>query len=98
MRCSTQPTASNPRRVAALQQQVLRRGGLKAEALHFVGQSTGGLDVRMLLTRGVRVSRGDAEERIARLTRSAISVATPHHGTPLANDFLTIRVRRCCRC
>lgn len=91
IRCSTQPTASIPRRVAALRQQVLRRGGLKADALHFVGHSTGGLDVRMLLTPGVRISRGDAEERIARLTRTAISIATPHHGTPLANDLLTIQ-------
>lgn len=91
VRCSTQPTASIPRRVAALREQVLRRGGLKAEALYFVGHSTGGLDVRMLLAPGVRISRGDAEERIARLTRSAISIATPHHGTPLANVFLTIQ-------
>jgi triacylglycerol lipase len=91
VRCSTQPTASIPRRVAALRQQVLRRGGLKADELHFVGHSTGGLDVRMLLTPGVKISRGVAEERIARLTRSAISVATPHHGTPLANVFLSLQ-------
>lgn len=91
VRCRTQPTASIPRRVAALKQQVLRHGGLRADELHFVGHSTGGLDVRMLLTPGVKISRGAAEERIARLTRSAISVATPHHGTPLANDLLTIQ-------
>jgi triacylglycerol lipase len=91
VRCTTQPTASITRRADALRRQVLRKGGLKARELHFVGHSTGGLDVRMLLTPGVKVARGDAEERIARLTRTAISVATPHHGTPLANHFLTVQ-------
>ena len=91
VRCKTQPTASIPRRVDELRRQVLARGGLKASELHFVGHSTGGLDMRMLLTPGVKISRGDSEERIARLTRSAISVATPHHGTPLANHFLSLQ-------
>jgi triacylglycerol lipase len=91
VRCRTQPTASIPRRVDALRRQVLRRSGLNAKELHFVGHSTGGLDVRMLLAPGVKISRGDSEERIGRLTKTAISVATPHHGTPLANDFLGIQ-------
>jgi hypothetical protein len=91
VRCATQPTASIPRRADALRRQVIRRGGLAAEELHFVGHSTGGLDVRMLLTPGVKISQGDAEERIGRRTRTAISVATPHHGTPLANHFVTVQ-------
>ncbi len=90
VRCMTQPTASIPRRADALRRQVLESGGLGARELHFVGHSTGGLDVRMLLTPGVSIARGDSEERIARLTRTAISVATPHHGTPLANHFITV--------
>ncbi len=45
----------------------------------------------MLLTPGVKIARGDSEERIAGLTKTAISVATPHHGTPLANHFATIQ-------
>ena len=94
--CATQPTASIPRRAEALRRQVLRSGGLKARELHFVGHSTGGLDVRMLLTPGVNISDGDAEARIARLTKTAICVATPHHGTPLANHFTPCRARPCC--
>jgi hypothetical protein len=86
----TQPTASIPRRADALRRQVLATGGLKARELHFIGHSTGGLDVRMLLSPGVRFARGDSEERIARLTRTVVSVATPHHGTPLANHFVTV--------
>jgi hypothetical protein len=91
VRCRTQPTASIPRRADELRRQVLRSGGLDADELCFVGHSTGGLDVRMLLTPGVRIARGDSEERIAERTRTAISVATPHYGTPLANHFLTVQ-------
>ena len=91
VRCMTLPTASIPRRADALRRQVLGSGGLKARELHFIGHSTGGLDVRMLLTPGVKIARGDSEERIARLTRTAISVSTPHHGTPLANHFLSVQ-------
>jgi triacylglycerol lipase len=90
VRCTTQPTGSIKQRADALRREVLRKGGLKAQELHFVGHSTGGLDVRMLLTPGAKLARGDTEERIARLTRTAISVATPHHGTPLANHFITV--------
>jgi triacylglycerol lipase len=90
VRCMTQPTASIRRRAEVLRSQVLRSGGLKARELHFVGHSTGGLDVRMLLTPGAKVARGDTAERIARLTRTAISVATPHYGTPIANHFITV--------
>ena len=91
VRCRTQPTASIPRRADDLRKQVLRSGGLEADELCFVGHSTGGLDVRMLLTPGVKIAAGDSEERIAQRARTAISVATPHHGTPLANHFLTLQ-------
>jgi hypothetical protein len=87
----TQPTASIPRRADVLRRQVVASGGLRARELHFVGHSTGGLDVRMLLTPGFKIARGNSEERIAGLSRTAVSVATPHHGTPLANHFATIQ-------
>jgi hypothetical protein len=91
VRCRTQPTASIPRRADILRREVVRAGGLRADELHFVGHSTGGLDVRMLLTPGLKLVDEDSEERIGALTRTAISVASPHHGTPLANHFLTVQ-------
>ena len=91
VRCETQPTASIVRRADRLRRQVIDHGGLRAQELHFVGHSTGGLDVRMLLTPGVAIARGNSAQRIAERTRTAISVATPHHGTPLANHFNTMQ-------
>jgi len=91
VRCETQPTASIPRRADALRRQVIASGGLRARELHFIGHSTGGLDMRMLLTPGTKIARGDTPERIAELTRTAISVNTPHHGTPLANHFISVQ-------
>ena len=89
--CDTQPTASIVRRADRLRRQVIDHGGLKAQELHFIGHSTGGLDVRMLLTPGVTIARGSSAERIAERARTAISVATPHHGTPLATHFNTVQ-------
>ena len=91
VRCMTQPTASIPRRVDALCRQVIESGGLRAGELHFVGHSTGGLDVRMLLTPGLKIARAGSAERIALLTRTATSICTPHHGTPLANHFVSVQ-------
>jgi len=91
VRCATQPTASIRRRAEALRRQVIRAGGLRAGELHFVGHSTGGLDVRLLLTPGLTSSGMPSDPRIAALTQTAISVATPHHGTPLANHFITVQ-------
>jgi triacylglycerol lipase len=98
VRCMTQPTASIPRRADALRRQVVASGGLRARELHFIGHSTGGLDVRMLLSPGVKIASGDSEERIARLTKTATSVTTPHHGTPLPITSSPFRDRRFCWC
>ena len=89
VRCPTQPTGSIPRRADRLRHHVVEHGGLKARELHFVGHSTGGLDLRLLLSPGVSISRDDSEEQIGRRTKTAVAVATPHFGTPLANFFLT---------
>lgn len=93
----TQPTGSLSTRADRLLEDVLAAGALDADAIHFVGHSTGGLDVRLLVTPGVRLRGGDAEERVASRTRSVITVATPHFGTPLANFFTTLPGRQILR-
>jgi hypothetical protein len=47
--------------------------------------------MRLLLTPGLRGAGGDASRAVAERTRTAVSVATPHHGTPLANHFSTLQ-------
>jgi hypothetical protein len=92
--CSTRPTASIPRRALWLLDDVTRTGGLEASSVHFVGHSTGGLDIRLLLTPGVQLSPDRREPTLAARTRSAITVATPHFGTPLAGFFTTVAGRQ----
>lgn len=92
--CQTWPTGSIRRRAERVLSTVLEEGGLDASELHFVGHSTGGLDVRLLLTPGVRLRTDDTEVRVAEHTRTAACVSTPHHGTPLTNFFLTAQGQR----
>ncbi len=94
IQCATQPTGSIRRRAERLLDHVLITGGPSADAIHFVGHSTGGLDVRLLLTPGVRLRDDDTEDLLGNVCRSAISVATPHYGTPLANFFTTMAGRQ----
>ena len=87
--CSTGPTSSIRRRAARLVAEVVDAGGLEASAIHFVGHSAGGLDVRMLLTPGVSLPSATHSEAVAARTKTAISLASPHWGTPVANFFAT---------
>ena len=81
--CRTWPTGSIRRRAERVLATVLEEGGLDASELHFVGHSTGGLDIRLLLTPGVRLRNDDTEALVADRTRTAACISTPHHGTPL---------------
>lgn len=92
--CETQPTGSIRHRAVRVLERVIETGGLEADKIAFVGHSTGGLDIRLLATPGVKLRPDDAEERLARLTRSVVTVATPHFGTPLANFFTTLPGRQ----
>jgi len=88
--CRTKPTASIRHRADRLVDEVCKNGGLEAEELHFVGHSTGGLDARLLCTPNVRLRTDTRIERdIVERTRSVVTVATPHFGTPLASFFMT---------
>lgn len=88
--CPTRPTASIRRRARDLLATVVEAGGLDADELHFIGHSTGGLDVRLLVTPGVDLDDSAAEMQLALRTATVTTVATPHHGTPLASFFTTL--------
>ncbi|MEO1334929.1 MAG: triacylglycerol lipase, partial [Myxococcota bacterium] len=88
--CRTQPTGSIRSRTLRLMEEIVAAGGLDADEIHLVGHSTGGLDIRLLATPGVRLRKDDVGKRIADKVRSVISIATPHFGTPLATVFTTV--------
>lgn len=88
--CTTKPTASIRRRAEWVLNEMLDYGCLDADEIHFVGHSTGGLDIRLLLTPGVRLLPEDTEERISQLAASCTTISTPHFGTPLAGFFTTL--------
>lgn len=89
----TAPTASLPARAARLAEAIA--GGAPGNGpVHLIGHSTGGLDARLLVSPGVRLpGRRDARRAAARV-RSIVTVATPHHGTPVAAFFATLRGQR----
>ncbi len=92
--CCTQPTGSITRRANRLLDTVINSGGLDADEIHLIGHSTGGLDIRLLLTSEVHLRPGDDEEEIGRRTASAVCISTPHFGTPLASFFTTMQGRQ----
>lgn len=92
--CATQPTGSIRRRTIKVVDDVVASGGLDAQEIHFIGHSTGGLDIRLAVTPGVRLRPGRTEgAEVAARTKSVISISTPHFGTPLANHFTTVSGR-----
>ncbi len=87
-------------RARALTEYVEAAGGLEADEIHFVGHCTGGLDARLVLSPSGDQNlgvRGRAADRIARRTRSLISVSSPHRGLPLARLATTGAQRRLAR-
>jgi triacylglycerol lipase len=55
--------------------------------LHLIGHSTGGLDARLLASPNVTLASDLDVEAAAKRVRSVVSIASPHHGTPLAVFF-----------
>jgi triacylglycerol esterase/lipase EstA (alpha/beta hydrolase family) len=82
----THPTASLSRRAVRLLETIastVRR----REAVHLIGHSCGGLDARLLLAPGAALPTEIAPAPLLERVRTVVSVATPHHGTPVAAFF-----------
>lgn len=82
---STLPTASLRARAAALARTVALSDLPEDADIHFVGHSSGGLDVRLLVAPGVLLPTDLDVDAIAARTKTVVTLATPHHGTPLAS-------------
>jgi len=83
------PTSSLRYRSRVLASTVANTSG-DSDPIHLIGHSTDGLDVRLVLSPSVNL--GLASEQLAwrSRVRSAISISTPHYGTPLAGYFTTV--------
>jgi len=90
----THPTASLPRRAALVIEamaETLRPG---EDVAHLIGHSSGGLDVRLAIAPQVALETGHDVERVAAAVRTAVTVSTPHHGTPTASFFASLLGQR----
>ena len=92
--CPTVPAGSIARRAQRALLQIVEAGGHKADNVHIVGHSTGGLDARLLCAPGVRLTPGTLEEEVGTRIRSVITLSTPHFGAPLAYFLMSLPVRR----
>jgi triacylglycerol lipase len=94
---ATRPTASLPRRAERVLSAIAQTLHDDAGPVHLVGHSSGGLDIRLLLCPGVALPTDLDVERWIRQVRTAVTVATPHHGTPLAPFFASLFGRQVLR-
>jgi hypothetical protein len=81
---SSPPTGSIVYRTEVLMDTIERSCADGAAAIHLIGHSTGGLDVRLLASPTAWPELPEWFDRVQTIT----TIATPHHGTPLAY-FLT---------
>jgi pimeloyl-ACP methyl ester carboxylesterase len=82
----TLPTASVRYRAAKVLEAIAAVGQKDDGPIHLIGHSTGGLDARVAVTPHAALATPvdfNASERVA----SIVTIATPHHGAPLASIF-----------
>jgi triacylglycerol lipase len=87
----TPPTASLPKRAVRLAATIAATAGDDTNPLHLIGHSSGGLDARLFIAPEVTLPTSLDVARLGARVRSVVTVATPHHGTPLASFFTTLR-------
>ncbi len=86
----TEPTSSLQRRAALLAETVSALLEARGGHVSIVGHSSGGLDARMMVAPGITLPTTVDVERCAARVRAVVTVATPHHGTPLAHHFTSL--------
>ncbi|HEX9815009.1 MAG TPA: hypothetical protein VGB31_08705, partial [Myxococcota bacterium] len=89
----TPPAASLPFRAARVVETIAKTAR-RGRPIHLIGHSSGGLDVRLLASPGVALPTAMDVEQLAARVRSVVTVSTPHHGTPIASFFTTLRGQR----
>ncbi|RKH72957.1 esterase/lipase family protein [Corallococcus aberystwythensis] len=77
------PTSGLEVRALDVFREMARTANEDDAQLHLVGHSTGGLDARSVVSPRLAQEAPAFVKRV----RSVVSIATPHHGTPLASYF-----------
>ena len=83
------PTSSMRYRSRIVATTIERTAG-SVGPIHLVGHSTGGLDLRLVLSPTVRLGLDPGLLEWRSRVKSAISINTPHYGTPVAGFFATV--------
>jgi triacylglycerol lipase len=90
----THPTSSLPKRAARVAEMVARTLRSRRGVVDLIGHSTGGLDARLFAAPGVSLHVDLDVAHYAERVRTVITVATPHHGSPLASSLAALRGQR----
>ncbi|MFZ5889735.1 MAG: esterase/lipase family protein [Myxococcota bacterium] len=84
------PTSSLRYRSRVLATTVARSVSREDGPIHFIGHSTGGLDVRLVLSPSANLGLPPELLSFRSRVASAVTMNTPHYGTPLASYFATV--------
>ncbi len=86
----TAPTSSLKKRALRLLQQMCEVAGDDDAPIHLIGHSSGGLDARLLVSAGGKLTSELPADEMAARVRSVVSITAPHHGTSTASFFNTV--------
>ena len=85
------PTSSLRERAYILAKTIQRSSRRASGPIHLVSHSTGGLDTRLVLAGAAQRLGFDAKlTEWVKDVRTAITISSPHRGTPLASYFATV--------
>ena len=86
----TFPTASLRRRATRVLEALVDVLERSDGVVHLIGHSSGGLDVRLLTSPEVSLPTTLDVERYASRVKSAVSLSSPHRGSPLATALSSV--------